>query len=143
MPRIAEFATLNANYLMKQLEKVGFELAFPKRRASHEFIVTLKKQSKDLNLTATDVAKRLLDYGMHAPTIYFPLLVAECMLIEPTETESKQTIDRFVEAMSDILKQAESDIETIKQAPHTAPNRRLDDAKAVKQPNLVWRNPAQ
>ncbi|MCF6318098.1 MAG: aminomethyl-transferring glycine dehydrogenase subunit GcvPB, partial [Proteobacteria bacterium] len=123
MPRIAEFATLNANYLMKELERVGFDLAFPNRRASHEFIVTLKKQAKDLSLTATDVAKTLLDYGMHAPTIYFPLLVAECMLIEPTETESKQTIDKFVAAMADILKQAKDDIEPIKQAPHTAPNR--------------------
>jgi glycine dehydrogenase subunit 2 len=138
MPRIAEFATLNANYLMKELERIGFDLAFPTRRASHEFIVTLKKQAKQYNLTATDVAKRLLDYGMHAPTIYFPLLVAECMLIEPTETESKQTIDKFVVAMADILKQAQTDIELIKSAPHTAPNRRLDDAKAVKEPNLVW-----
>lgn len=138
MPRIAEFATLNANYLMKKLEDEGFELAFPNRRASHEFIVTLKKQAKELSLTATDLAKSLLDYGMHAPTVYFPLLVAECLLIEPTETESKQTIDKFIAAMSDILKQAKIDIEPLKQAPHTAPNRRLDDAKAVKQPNLVW-----
>jgi glycine dehydrogenase subunit 2 len=138
MPRIAEFATLNANYLMKELERVGFDLAYPTRRASHEFIVTLKKQAKDMSLTATDLAKSLLDYGMHAPTIYFPLLVAECLLIEPTETENKQTIDKFVAAMADILKQAKIDIEPIKQAPHTAPNRRLDDAKAVKQPNLVW-----
>ena len=138
MPRVAEFATLNANYLMKQLEKNGFDLAFPNRRASHEFIVTLKKQSKELSLTATDAAKALLDYGMHAPTIYFPLLVAECMLIEPTETESKQTLDKFIAAMTDILKIAETDIEKFKTAPHTAPNRRLDDAKAVKQPNLVW-----
>jgi len=138
MPRIAEFATLNANYLMKELERIGFDLAFPTRRASHEFIVTLKKQAKEHSLTATDVAKRLLDYGMHAPTIYFPLLVAECMLIEPTETESKQTIDKFIVAMGDILRQAKEDIGVIKSAPHTAPNRRLDDAKAVKQPNLVW-----
>ena len=138
MPRIAEFATLNANYLMKELENKGFDLAFPNRRASHEFIVTLKKQAKELSLTATDLAKVLLDYGMHAPTIYFPLLVAECLLIEPTETESKQSIDKFVAAMADIIKQAQKDIEPIKQAPITAPNRRLDDAKAVKQPNLVW-----
>jgi len=138
MPRIAEYATLNANYLMKRLEQEGFDLAFSNRRATHEFIVTLKKQAKDLSLTATDMAKALLDYGMHAPTIYFPLLVAECLLIEPTETESKQTIDKFVTAMADILKQAQTDIEPIKQAPITAPNRRLDDAKAVKQPNLVW-----
>lgn len=138
MPRIAEFATLNANYLMKQLEKSGFDLAFPTRRASHEFIVTLKKQAKELSLTATDLAKALLDHGMHAPTVYFPLLVAECLLIEPTETESKETIDRYITAMSEILQQAKTDIEPLKQAPHTAPNRRLDDVKAVREPNLVW-----
>ena len=138
MRRIAEFATLNANYLMTQLAKNGFDLAFENRRASHEFIVTLKNQAKELSLSATDAAKALLDYGMHAPTIYFPLLVSECMLIEPTETESKQTLDKFVQAMTDILAQAQDDIEVIKQAPITAPSRRLDDAKAVKQPNLVW-----
>ena len=80
---------------------------------------------------------------MHAPTIYFPLLVSECMLIEPTETESKQTLDKFVQAMVDILTQAQDDIEVIKQAPISAPTRRLDDAKAVKQPNLVWQAQAQ
>lgn len=138
MPRIAEFATLNANYLMKELEKSGFDLAFPNRRASHEFIVTLKKQAKELSLTATDLAKALLDHGMHAPTVYFPLLVAECLLIEPTETESKQTIDKYIQAMSQILEQAKVDIQSLKLAPHTAPNKRLDDVKAVREPNLVW-----
>lgn len=138
MPRIAEFATLNANYLMKRLEKIGFDLAFPTRRASHEFIVTLKRQAKELNLTATDLAKALLDYGMHAPTVYFPLLVTECLLIEPTETESKETIDTYIEAMGKILEQAKIDIEPLKLAPHTAPNKRLDDVKAVREPNLVW-----
>lgn len=138
MKRVGEFATLNANYLMKKLEQSGFDLAFPSRRASHEFIVTLKKQAKELNLTATDLAKSLLDHGMHAPTVYFPLLVSECLLIEPTETESKETIDKFVEAMQIILQDAHDDIEKLKQAPRTAPNRRLDDVKAVKEPNLVW-----
>ncbi len=138
MKRVGEFATLNANYLMKKLEQSGFDLAFPSRRASHEFIVTLKRQAKELNLTATDLAKALLDHGMHAPTVYFPLLVSECLLIEPTETESKQTIDKFITAMQTVLQDAHDDIDKLKQAPMTAPNRRLDDVKAVKEPNLVW-----
>jgi len=131
MQRVAEFATLNANYLMKELEKAGFDLAFPTRRASHEFIITLKNQAKELGLTATDLAKALLDHDMHAPTIYFPLLVSECLLIEPTETESKQTMDRFVKAMQNILEQAKKDISPLKAAPRKAPVRRLDDVKAL------------
>jgi len=138
MQRVAEFATLNANYLMKELEKAGFDLAFPTRRASHEFIITLKNQAKELGLTATDLAKALLDHDMHAPTIYFPLLVSECLLIEPTETESKQTMDRFVKAMQTILEQAKKDISPLKAAPRKAPVRRLDDVKAVREPNIVW-----
>ena len=138
MARVSEFATLNANYLMKRLEAEGFDLAFKNRRASHEFIVTLKKQAKELGLLATDLAKALLDKGMHAPTVYFPLLVAECLLIEPTETESKQSIDDYVEAMVEVLEQAKEDIEPLKQAPFTAPVRRLDEVKAVKEPNIVW-----
>ena len=99
MHRVAEFAALNANYLAKRLADAGFDLAFPSRRASHEFIVTLKRQHKEVGITATDMAKRLLDFGFHAPTVYFPLLVPECLLIEPTETESKEALDGFVEAM--------------------------------------------
>ncbi|MCT6647103.1 aminomethyl-transferring glycine dehydrogenase subunit GcvPB, partial [Enterococcus faecalis] len=86
-------------YLAARLKEKGFDLAFDGRRASHEFIITLKRQKKEIELTATDVAKRLLDYGFHAPTIYFPLLVPECLLIEPTETEDKETLDAFVEAL--------------------------------------------
>ncbi len=106
MKRIAEFATLNANYLQCRLQEAGFELAFPKRRASHEFIVTLKNESRTLHVTAMDFAKALLDKGFHAPTTYFPLLVPECLLIEPTETESKESVDRFVEALSEIREEA-------------------------------------
>jgi len=138
MKKVAEYATLNANYLFKELQRVGFDAAFPGRRASHEFIITLKKQARDLGLTATDLAKGLLDHDMHAPTIYFPLLVSECLLIEPTETESKQTLDRFVTAMQAILEQAKKDVTPIKNAPRTAPVRRLDDVKAVRKPNIVW-----
>ncbi len=138
MERVSEFATLNANYMMKRLQQEGFDLAFKNRRASHEFIVTLKRQSKELGLLATDLAKALLDKGFHAPTVYFPLLVSECLLIEPTETESKQSIDAFIQAMVEILMQAEQDIGPLKQAPIKTPVRRLDEVKAVKEPNVVW-----
>ncbi len=138
MERVAEYATLNANYLMKALEEAGFDLAYPGRRASHEFIVTLKRQAKELGLTALDLAKALLDKGFHAPTVYFPLLVPECLLIEPTETESKETLDAFVTAMAEILAQAEADIAPIKAAPVTLPVKRLDEVKAAREPDLAW-----
>ena len=138
MHRVADFATLNANYMMAVLKKAGFELAFKNRRATHEFIVTLKKQAKDLHVSAMDFAKRLLDYGYHAPTTYFPLLVPECFLIEPTETETKQELDGFIAAMVQINEEAKSQPEMVKSAPHTLPVRRLDDVKAAKELNLKW-----
>jgi glycine dehydrogenase subunit 2 len=138
LKRVSEYATLNANYLMKRLEKAGFTLAYPKRRASHEFIVTLSPQAKRFGVTAMDFAKRLLDYGIHAPTTYFPLLIPECLLIEPTETESKQTLDIFVDAMVNILHEAQTEPEKVKQAPYCQPVRRLDDVKAARELNLVW-----
>jgi glycine dehydrogenase subunit 2 len=138
MVRVAEFAALNANYLMKRLEALGFEAAYPKRRASHEFIITLKQENKAYHVTAMDVAKRLLDYGFHAPTTYFPLLVPECLLIEPTETEAKEDLDRFCEAMGAIRREMEHDPEKLRSAPHTMPVRRLDDVRAAKQLDLAW-----
>ncbi len=138
MKRVAEFATLNANYLQAQLAKAGFDMAFPKRRASHEFILTLKRQAKEQGVTAMDFAKRLLDKGFHAPTTYFPLLIPECLLIEPTETEDKQTLDDFINALSEIQQEANENIETLKQAPYTLPVRRLDDVKAAKDLDIVW-----
>ena len=138
MHRVAEFATLNANYLMVELENAGFELAFADRRASHEFIVTIKKQAKELKITAMDFAKRLLDYGFHAPTTYFPLLVPECLLIEPTESESKEDIDAFVAAMVAIQKEAESDPDRVRGAPYTQPNRRFDEVRAARNLDLKW-----
>ena len=138
MERVAEYATLNANYLMARLRDAGFELAFPQRRASHEFIVTLKHEARDFNLTAMDVAKALLDKNFHAPTTYFPLLVPECLLIEPTETESKETLDNFVAAMIDIAKAAKEDGVEYKEAPYTMPVRRLDDVKAARELNLRY-----
>jgi len=137
--QVAELATLNANYLMTKLEKVGFTLAYPNRRASHEFIVTLTKEAKAFGISATDVAKRLLDYGFHAPTIYFPLLIPECLLIEPTETETKQEIDAFVDAMAAILAEMKSEPQKLKQAPHSMPVGRLDDVKAARDLDLIWK----
>ncbi len=141
LQRVGEFATLNANYLMSELRKAGFEVAFPTRRASHEFSVTLKTLREETGVTAMDVAKRLLDKGFHAPTTYFPLLVAECLLIEPTETESKQTLDAFVQAMREILEEAHREPQLVKSAPHTTPVRRLDEVKAARELDLAW-NPA-
>lgn len=141
MHRVAEFATLNANYLLAELQKAGFDIAFPMRRASHEFIVTLKKLKDETGVSAMDFAKRLLDYGYHAPTTYFPMLVPECLLIEPTETESKETLDAFVAAMKAILAEAYATPELVKGAPYTQPVRRLDDVKAARELDLVWRPP--
>ena len=140
MQRVAGFATLNANYLMSELMKAGYEVAFPTRRASHEFIVTLKALREKTGVTAMDVAKRLLDKGFHAPTTYFPLLVPECLLIEPTETESKQTLDAFVQAMQEILEEAHRTPELVKSAPHTTPVRRLDEVRAARELDLAWKS---
>jgi len=139
MHRVAEYATLNANYMLAVMQKNGFQIAYPNRRATHEFIVTLKKQTKDLGVNTMDFAKRLLDYGFHAPTTYFPLLVPECLLIEPTETETQQELDDFMAAMVAIQKEAETEPETVKSAPHTLPVKRLDDVKAAKELDLTWK----
>ena len=139
MPRVAEYATLNANYLAKRLAEKGFDLAYPKRRASHEFIATVQKQKKENGVTALDFSKSLLDFGIHAPTNYFPLLVPECLLIEPTETESKETLDVFVDVMGELLQRASKNPQAMKDAPVTTPVRRLDDVKCAKDLDLAWR----
>ena len=139
MCRVADYATLNANYLMTRLAEAGFDVAYTGRRATHEFIVTLKRQHKELGITAMDFAKRLLDYGYHAPTTYFPLLVPECLLIEPTETETREELDGFVEAMIKIQQEAENSPDLLKEAPHTQPVRRLDEVRAAKQLDLTWK----
>jgi glycine dehydrogenase subunit 2 len=140
MPRVAEYATLNANYLAAELAKKGFDLAYPKRRASHEFIVTVAKQKKANGVTALDFSKSLLDRGIHAPTNYFPLLVPECLLIEPTETEAKETLDEFVEVMGALIDIAANDPQAMKDAPVTTPVRRLDDVKAAKELDVAWKS---
>ncbi len=136
--RVAEYATLNANYLMQRLVDLGFTLAYPTRRASHEFIISLSPQLKKYGTNAMDFAKRLLDYSFHAPTTYFPLLVPECWLIEPTETESLQQLELFVQALESILQEAEQNPELLKTAPHTLPVRRLDDVKAARELDVKY-----
>ncbi len=142
MVRVGEYATLNANYLMAKLVAAGFSPAYPDRRATHEFIVTLQKEHKALGVRAMDFAKRLLDYGQHAPTTYFPLLVPECLLIEPTENESKAVVDRFAEVMATILQEAKESPDIVTGAPHTQPVRRLDEVRAARELDVAWKGDA-
>lgn len=139
MKRVGEYATLNANYLAKQLAAKGYTLAYPGRRASHEFIVTVAPQKKSHGVTALDFSKALLDFGIHAPTNYFPLLVPECLLIEPTETESLETLDEFVDVMGKLLQMSAEDSERMKGTPYTMPVRRLDDVKAVRELDIAFK----
>ena len=139
MRRVGEFSTLNANYLLRRLREAGFDAAYPERRASHEFIITLRRQAHEQGVTAMDFAKRLLDYGYHAPTTYFPLLVPECLLIEPTETETREELDGFVNALLAIQREAETDAAMLKGAPYTLPVRRLDDVRAARQLDVAWK----
>ena len=141
MRRVSEFATLNANYLMAVLAEADFEIAYPERRASHEFIVSLKGLARGTGVNAMDVAKALLDRGFHAPTTYFPMLVPECLLIEPTETESKQDLEAFATALIEIRDQARTDPDAVKAAPVSLPVRRLDDVRAARQLDLRWQPP--
>ncbi len=131
--RIGEQAVLNANYLKSQL-KDYFTIPYP-QPCMHEFVVQADN-FLDQDVRALDIAKRLLDYGIHAPTVYFPLIIKECLLIEPTESESKATLDRFIQVMHQIVKEIETDPELVKTAPHTRPVSRLDEVLAAKKPIL-------
>ncbi len=141
MGRVSDFAVLNAAYLAQRLCKAGFKLTYPTRRATHEFILTLAPQAKAFGVSAMDFAKRLLDFGMHAPTTYFPIMVPECFLIEPTETECREELDRFVAAMAAIAEEAQEEPETLKTAPHSLPVGRLDEVKASRDLQLKWSPP--
>ncbi len=143
LKQVAEYATLNANYVLNNLPEV-FERPYGDL-CKHEALVSVKGAEKKFGIKAFDVAKRLLDLGYHAPTIYFPLLVPECFLIEPTETESKETLDRFIEAMNQIAREIENDAEFLKESPHDLPTRRLDEAAAAKELNVCcrWVNPEE
>ena len=128
--RISENAIINANYLRTKIEK-HFRLPYP-GKCMHEFVATGEKL-REYGLRTLDFAKRLLDYGVHAPTIYFPLIVREAMMIEPTETESKETLDAFADAVAQILLEAQENPNLLKDAPHSTPVARLDEVRAVKQ----------
>jgi len=138
MLRVGEYATLNANYMLELFKQADFQVAFPDRRATHEFIITLKREARDLGVTAMDFAKRLLDLGFHAPTTYFPLLIPECLLIDPTETESKEDMDGFIAAMKQIHAEATHNKTQVTSAPTTLPVKRLDDVKAARELDLAW-----
>ena len=131
---VAEKAVLNANYLMEKLRKAGYHVPFYGRRM-HEFVLSLANL-REKGVRAMDVAKRLLDYGFHPPTIYFPLIVDEAFMIEPTEDESKETLDDFAEAMEKILHE---NVDLLKKAPHTMPVGRVNEALAIKQLILTWK----
>jgi glycine dehydrogenase subunit 2 len=137
---VSENAVLNANYVMKRLEG-HYDIAAP-GPCMHECVLSARRQKKH-GVSAMDVAKRLLDLGFYAPSTYFPLIVEEALMIEPTETESKETLDAFCEAMIRIAKEAETDAQPIHQAPVTTPVRRLDQTKAAREPNLKWRSGAR
>jgi glycine dehydrogenase subunit 2 len=127
---MSEVAVLNANYLLARLRDV-YDLPF-ERLCMHEFVLSARNLKRDYGVTALDVAKRLMDHGFHPPTIYFPLIVPEALMIEPTETEAKETLDAFVDAMRAIAAEAASDPQLLKDAPHRRPVRRLDEVKAAK-----------
>jgi glycine dehydrogenase subunit 2 len=131
--RIAENAVLNANYLKKHISSY-FSIPFP-QSCMHEFVVQADKYL-DKGVRALDIAKRILDYGMHAPTIYFPLIIKECMLIEPTEGESKETLDQFITIIGKIIEEIVRDPEILLKAPHNKPVSRLDEVGAAKKPIL-------
>src|SRR2546421_676943 len=133
---VAQSAILNANYLKHELSS-DYDIAYP-QICQHEFIATVERQKEESGITALDIAKRLLDFGMYAPTIYFPLIVHEALMIEPTETETRETLDYFVSVMKQIAEESRTNPEIVKTAPHTTPVGRLDQALAARKPNLRW-----
>lgn len=135
---VAETAVLNANYLMNKVKNILY-LPYD-RPCMHEFVVSAKNIKKETGIRTLDIAKRLLDYGFHAPTVYFPLIVPEALMIEPTETETKETLDEFYNVLSKIVDEARNSPETVKTAPHNTPVRRLDEVKANRELNLRFKH---
>jgi glycine dehydrogenase subunit 2 len=132
---ISANAVLNANYIMEALKDIYY-LPYD-RRCMHEVVFSADRQ-KRRNVSGLDIAKRLLDYGFHAPTMYFPLIVHEALMIEPTESENRETLDAFIEALREIDREATEDPALVREAPHTTPVSRLDEARAARQPDLRW-----
>jgi glycine dehydrogenase subunit 2 len=132
LKEMSEVAVLNANYMLARL-KDAYELPYD-RLCMHEFVLSARNLKRQHGVSALDVAKRLMDFNFHPPTVYFPLVVPEALMIEPTETEAKETLDEFCEAMLQIAREAATDPELVKSAPHNRPVERLDEVRAVKQP---------
>ncbi len=137
LTRISKFSVLNSNYMVSRLSKV-YEVKNPETPRKHEAVFSAASQKK-YDVSALDIAKRLMDYGVHPPTIYFPLIVKEALMIEPTETESKESIDRYCDILLRINKEIEKDPETVKTAPHNTVVGRLDDVFAARKMILRWR----
>jgi glycine dehydrogenase subunit 2 len=134
---VSEVAVLNANYLLARLRKAGLAEYLPAaydRICMHEFVLSGAPMKRELQIKTLDLAKRLLDHGIHPPTVYFPLIVDEALLVEPTETETKETLDRFVDVVAEILREAREDPSVAQNAPYTTPVRRLDEAGAARRP---------
>jgi glycine dehydrogenase subunit 2 len=133
---MSEVAVLNANYLLARLRD-AYDLPYD-RHCMHEFVLSARNLKREHGITALDVAKRLMDYGIHPPTVYFPLVVPEALMIEPTETEAKETLDAFVEAMRAIAREAGEDPDAIREAPHGRSVKRLDEVRAAKRPVVKY-----
>lgn len=139
--QVSEAAVINANYLLARLRPY-FDVPYD-RTCMHEFVLSGRRQKAQHGVRTLDIAKRLLDYGIHAPTIYFPLIVDEAIMIEPTETESRQTLDAFADALIQVAQECERSPETVRTAPHRTVVSRLDEVTAARRPNLRWRPPAR
>jgi glycine dehydrogenase subunit 2 len=140
LQRVSEDAILNANYIRANLSGT-YHLPYD-RICMHEVVLSGKNIKQATGIRTLDIAKRLIDYGMHPPTVYFPLIVEEALMIEPTETESKETLDQFIHAMKEIAREAQEDPEMVHTAPHTTELSRLDEVTAAREPNLRWKRPA-
>ncbi len=134
--QVSEDAIINANYILSQLRD-HYDLPYD-RPCMHEVVLSARNLKRAYGVRAFDVAKRLIDYGIHPPTMYFPLIVEEALMIEPTETESRETLDHFIEVMKTIAQEARDDADLLHDAPHDTPNTRLDEARAARRPELRW-----
>jgi glycine dehydrogenase subunit 2 len=137
LKKTSEVAVLNANYIKEKL-KLHYDLAYD-RTCMHECVFSGKRQVRESGVHTSDIAKRLLDYGYHPPTIYFPMIVPEAIMIEPTETESLETMDSFCDVMIAIAREARENPEQVKSAPLTTPVRRLDEVRAAREPDVCWK----
>ena len=137
---MSEDAVINANYILSQL-KGHYDLPYD-RICMHEVVFSARNLKRAHGVSALDVSKRLIDYGIHPPTMYFPLIVDEALMIEPTETESRETLEYFIDVMKAIAQEAEDNPQLLHDAPHDTPNTRLDEARAARRPDLRWKPPA-